>query len=89
MAVLGGVLTSRLTTELVRELSDAGRGVDPNALFNGTARIAPELAAGAERALASSLHTVFVLMVPLAVVAMACAFALQERTLARTHEERG
>lgn len=88
VAVLGSVLASRLATELVRELSDAGRGVDPNALFNGTARIAPELAAGAERALASSLHTVFVLMVPLAVVAMACAFALQERTLARTHAER-
>jgi EmrB/QacA subfamily drug resistance transporter len=89
VAILGGVLTSRLATELVRELSDAGRGVDPNALFSGTARIAPELAAGAERALASSLHTVFLLMVPLAVVAMACAFALQERTLARTHAERG
>lgn len=89
VAILGTVLANRLTTELVRELQEAGRGVDPNALFNGTARVAPELAAGAERALASSLHTVFVLMVPLAVVAMACAFALQERTLARTHEERG
>lgn len=88
VAILGSVLANRLADDLVSELGEASRAVDPDQLFNGTARLAPNLLEGAQDALASSLHTVFLMLVPLAIAAIVLAFALKERPLARTHEER-
>lgn len=89
VAVLGTILANRLATELVAELGEAGRAVDPNRLFDGSNEIGVELLGGVQEALAASLHTVFLVLVPLAVAALALALALQEKPLARTHEERG
>lgn len=89
VAVLGTILANRLATELVAELGEAGRAVDPNRLFDGSNEIGVELLGGVQEALAASLHTVFLVLVPLAVGALALALALQEKPLARTHEERG
>lgn len=88
VAVLGALLTNRLATELVAELGEDGRGLDPNRLVDGAGRVPAELLAGAQDALASSLHAVFLVLVPLAVVALLCAIALPERSLARSHGER-
>lgn len=87
VAALGALLTNRLATELVAELGEPGRTVDPNRLFDGSAQIGAELLDGVQHALATSLHSVFLVLVPLAVVALACAVALPERALARTHAE--
>ncbi|MBJ7521391.1 MAG: MFS transporter [Solirubrobacteraceae bacterium] len=89
VAALGTILTNRLATELVAELGEPGSRLDPNRLVDGTNPLPAELLDGAQQALASSLHTVFLVLVPLAVGALALALALQEKPLARTHGERG
>ncbi|MBJ7330209.1 MAG: MFS transporter [Solirubrobacteraceae bacterium] len=86
VAALGTILANRLATELPKELGEAGRTLDPNRLLDGTNALGVELLDGAQQALAHSLHTVFLVLVPLAVGTLALALALQEKTLATTQD---
>jgi hypothetical protein len=81
VAVLGAVLTARLTGELRDRLGAAASAVDPERLLQGDTRVPAELLEGTRDALAASLGTVFLLVVPLAVAALALALALPERPL--------
>ena len=82
VAGLGALLTSRLGTELVDQLGRAGRRIDPNQVVqSGSAQLPPRLADGVQTALSNSLHSVFLVCVPIAVIGLALAFALEERPL--------
>lgn len=84
VAGLGTLLANRLTTELPRHLGPAAARVDPNRLLQGGTNVPAALRAGTHAALAGSLHTVFLVCVPLAAIGLALAFALEERPL-RAH----
>ena len=76
ISILGAVLSARLTAELAG-LGDATAGhVDVNGLLHGSS-----VPATVELALASSLRTVFVALLPLAVIALVLAIRLEERPL--------
>jgi MFS family permease len=82
VAGLGALLTSRLGTELVDQLGRAGSRIDPNQVVqSGSAQLPPRLADGVQTALSNSLHSVFLVCVPIAVVGLALAFALEEMPL--------
>jgi EmrB/QacA subfamily drug resistance transporter len=82
VAGLGALLTSRLGTELVDQLGRAGSRIDPNQVVqSGSAQLPPRLADGVQTALSNSLHSVFLVCVPIAVIGLALAFALEERPL--------
>jgi EmrB/QacA subfamily drug resistance transporter len=83
VAGLGVLLTHRLDAELSAHLGAAASRVDPDRLLQGGA-VAHELQSGTDAALAAALHTVFVVSLPLAVVALALALALPNRPLRGT-----
>jgi EmrB/QacA subfamily drug resistance transporter len=84
VAGLGALLTSRLATELVKQLGAVGRRIDPNTVVqSGSVRLPPRLADAVQTALSNSLHSVFLACVPIAAIGLALAFGLEERPLRR------
>ena len=79
-AGLGALLSHRLDDELAERLGAAAARVDTDRLLQGDS-VAPALREGTDAALAASLHTVFVVSLPIALVALALAVALPIRPL--------
>jgi EmrB/QacA subfamily drug resistance transporter len=84
VAGLGALLTARLGVELVKQLGRAGERIDPNEVVrSGAAHVGGPLAGGVQTALSNSIHSVFLVCVPIAAVGLALAFALEEKPLRR------
>jgi MFS family permease len=81
VAALGTLLANRLASELPAHLGPAAARVDVDRLLQGHAHVSAALQEGTRAALAASLHTVFVVVVPLAAIGFALAFLLPERPL--------
>jgi hypothetical protein len=95
VAALGGILASRLHGELAAQLGSAAKTVNPQLLLQSpaTASYLPaQLVHGVRLALALSLHSVFDVCLPLAVVTVVTALLLKElplrtKTGIETHAE--
>jgi MFS family permease len=84
VAGLGALLTGRLGVELVKQLGPIGNRIDPNTVVqSGAAHLPPRIADGVATALSNSLHSVWLVCVPIAAIGLALAFALEERPLRR------
>jgi EmrB/QacA subfamily drug resistance transporter len=84
VAGLGALLTARLGVELVNQLGAVGKRIDPNNVVqSGAGHLPPRLADGVQTALSNSLHSVWLVCVPIAAVGLLLAFALEERPLRR------
>jgi EmrB/QacA subfamily drug resistance transporter len=84
VAGLGALLTGRLGVELVKQLGPIGKRIDPNTVVqSGAAHLPPRIADGVATALSNSLHSVWLVCVPIAAIGLALAFALEERPLRR------
>ena len=83
VAVLGTVLSNRLSSELVTQLGDDARRIDTRSLLHGGLHVPKGLEAGTA-ALSASLHEVFLVLVPVAVLAVVLAAILPERPLSRS-----
>jgi EmrB/QacA subfamily drug resistance transporter len=84
VAGLGTLLTSRLSSELPDHVGRAAARIDPNRLVQSDAGHLPSgLADGVQAALSASLHSVFLVCVPIAVIGLALAFSLEQRPLRR------
>jgi hypothetical protein len=81
VAGLGGLLAARLTTELSERLGAAATRIDQDRLLEGSAAIPADLVTGAQHALAASLQSVFIALVPVAVFGFLVALRLEERPL--------
>jgi MFS family permease len=84
VALFGAVLANRLSANLARDLPGGGRGIDLSALRQSPQRIAELPAALREdvvQAFASSLHVVYLSVIPFAVVSVLLALRLEERPL--------
>ena len=82
VAGLGALLTDRLGGQLVKQLGEAGRRIDPNNVVQtGAGHLPPRVADGVQTALSNSLHSVWLVCVPIAVIGLALAFKLEERPL--------
>jgi EmrB/QacA subfamily drug resistance transporter len=86
IAVLGAVLAARLSAELTAALGDAASRIDQDRLLEGSAAIPAGLVAGTQDALGAALHTVFLALIPIAVLGLVFALCLEERPL-RTASE--
>jgi EmrB/QacA subfamily drug resistance transporter len=84
VAGLGALLASRLGAELQARLGDASSRVDQDRLLEGRGGIPSGLLEGTQDALAAALHSVFVALVPIAVLGFLLALRLQERPLRQT-----
>ena len=80
VAALGALLANRLAAELTAQLGADASRVDKDRLLN-TGSVPSDLAASTQAALADALHVVFVAAVPLGVLAVLLAIALEERPL--------
>src|SRR5262249_25484945 len=81
VAGLGALMPARLPHELESRLGPAAQRVDPNRLLqapSGGGRLSSALVGDVQDALAASLHTVFVAMVPLFCVAVVLSVLLRE-----------
>jgi len=86
-AMFGSFLTRRLTTELAVRLGGSGQDINSSALLAGTIGLTdlPAQTVQAVRlALAASLHTAFVMGLPLMALALVAALALKELPLRTT-----
>jgi EmrB/QacA subfamily drug resistance transporter len=84
VAGLGALLTHRLTVELSQHLGSAGSRIDPNRVVqSGAAHLPPRIAHGVQASLSASLHSVFLVCVPLAALGLLLAIVLEERPLRR------
>ena len=84
VAALGGILASRLHGELAAQLGSAAKTVNPQLLLQSPAtasHLPAQLVHGVRLALALSLHSVFDVCLPLAVVTVATALLLKELPL--------
>jgi EmrB/QacA subfamily drug resistance transporter len=81
VAALGTLLANRLASELVHELGAASGRVDTDGLLRGSAHVPAALLAGTREALASSLHSAFLALVPLAAIGLVLAWFLPEKPL--------
>ena len=81
---LGVLLATRVAAELGHRLGASARGIDPNRLLQGDVRVRPALLHGTRMALASAMHDVFLVGIPIAVAMLVAAVALPERPLRRT-----
>jgi hypothetical protein len=81
VAGLGALLAVRLSSELTERLGAAASGIDQNRLLEGGAAIPAGLVAGTQHALADSLHSVFLALIPIAVLGLLFAFRLEELPL--------
>ncbi|HZO35775.1 MAG TPA: MDR family MFS transporter [Solirubrobacteraceae bacterium] len=84
VAALGTVLTNRLSSELAGRLGDDASRIDTRSLLEGGLHLPAALEAGTTMALSASLHSVFVVLVPLALVVLVLAAMLPERPLSRS-----
>jgi len=84
VAGLGALLTGRLGVELVKQLGAAGKRIDPNTVVqSGAGHLPPRVADSVATALSNSLHSVWLVCIPLAAIGLALAFALEEQPLRR------
>jgi EmrB/QacA subfamily drug resistance transporter len=81
VAVLGALLATRLSAELEERLGAAASRIDQDRLLEGGAAIPADLVTGTQHALAASLHSVFLALVPVAVFGFLVALRLEERPL--------
>ena len=81
VAALGTLLANRLGAELVARLGPDAERVDIDRLLGSGGRTVSGLSGATQAALADALHTVFLAAVPLGLVALGLALALQERQL--------
>jgi EmrB/QacA subfamily drug resistance transporter len=81
VAGLGAILASRLASELPAHLGAAAGRIDQGRLLEGGAAIPADLLRGTQEALAASLHTVFIVLVPLAALGLILALRLEEHPL--------
>ncbi|HEY2603686.1 MAG TPA: MDR family MFS transporter [Thermoleophilaceae bacterium] len=82
VAGLGALLTARLGVELVKQLGNVGKHIDPNRVVqSGSGRLPARIADGVQTALANSLHSVFLVCIPIAAIGLALAFLLEEKPL--------
>ncbi len=84
VAGLGALLTHRLTVELGQHLGGAGSRIDPNRVVqSGAAHLPARIAHGVQTSLSASLHSVFLVCVPIAALGLLLAIVLEERPLRR------
>jgi EmrB/QacA subfamily drug resistance transporter len=84
VAGLGALLTHRLTVELAQHLGGTGARIDPNRVVqSGAAHLPARIADGVQNSLSASLHSVFVVCVPIAALGLLLAIVLEERPLRR------
>jgi EmrB/QacA subfamily drug resistance transporter len=81
---LGALLASRVAAELAHRLGASAQQVDTNRLLQGGAHVPLALLHGTREALASGMHSVFLVGIPIAVAMLAVALLLPERPLRRT-----
>jgi EmrB/QacA subfamily drug resistance transporter len=81
VAGLGGLLAARLSAELSERLGAAATRIDQDRLLEGGGAIPADLVTGAQHALAASLQSVFIALVPVAVFGFLVALRLEERPL--------
>jgi EmrB/QacA subfamily drug resistance transporter len=81
VAGLGALLAARLASELGERLGAAASQVDQDRLLEGSAAIPADLVAATQHALADSLHSVFLALIPIAVLGLLFAFRLEELPL--------
>jgi EmrB/QacA subfamily drug resistance transporter len=84
VATLGAILNSRLAVELPARLGEAASSVTPQRLLespDAIHEVPAELVAGTQEALAVALHTVFVVCVPVVVLALAVSLLLKDLPL--------
>jgi MFS family permease len=81
---LGALLAGRVAVELTHQLGAAGRTIDPNRLLQGGAHVPPGLLQGTREALASAMHSVFLVGIPIAAAMLVVALLLPERPLRST-----
>jgi EmrB/QacA subfamily drug resistance transporter len=81
IAGLGALLAARLSSELTVRLGEAASRIDQNRLLEGSAVIPAELVAATRNALADALHSVFLALIPIAVLGLVFALCLEERPL--------
>jgi EmrB/QacA subfamily drug resistance transporter len=81
VAGLGAVLASRLAAELPAHLGAAAGRVDQGRLLQGGSAVPADLLRGTQEALGASLHTVFVVLVPVAAMGLILALRLEEHPL--------
>ncbi|MFA5890383.1 MAG: MDR family MFS transporter [Actinomycetota bacterium] len=86
VAVLGTVLNQRLVSEITTRLGPAGRVMDVRGLLKSarTVDLSPQAAEALRGALAASLHSVFMVALPIVAAALIPALLLKEIPL-RTH----
>ena len=84
VAGLGALLTARLGVELVKQLGNVGKRIDPNNVVqSGAGHLPPRIADGVNTALSNSLHSVWLVCLPIAAIGLVLAFMLEERPLRR------
>jgi EmrB/QacA subfamily drug resistance transporter len=81
VAAFGAVLNTRLSTELHERLGARADLVDTSRLIDRSTGAGRGSALAVQEALAASVHTVFLLMVPMAAVLLLLALLLEERPL--------
>jgi hypothetical protein len=81
VAGLGALLAARLASELSERLGAAASQVDQDRLLEGGSAIPADLVAATQHALADSLHSVFLALIPVAVLGLLLAFRLEELPL--------
>jgi EmrB/QacA subfamily drug resistance transporter len=85
VAVFGAILNHELTSNLTRDLgTDVAAGLATSASPAAVAQLPPEVHAGFVQAYATSLDTVFLVAVPVAVVAFVLTWLLPEVPLRKT-----
>jgi EmrB/QacA subfamily drug resistance transporter len=86
VAALGGLLSNRLTAELLDHVGRAAAAhIDTSDLIQGPGQhLQSPLRDGIEAALSASLHVVFLALIPLAALGIALALGLKERPLRRS-----
>jgi len=83
-AALGSILSAQLKAALPRQLGSASSRVDPQRLLQAASAargLPPELVHGVRVALAESLHTVFLVCLPIAACTIIAALLLKELPL--------
>ena len=84
VAGLGALLTARLGVELVKQLGNAGKRIDPNNVVqSGAGHLPARIADGVNTALSNSLHSVWLVCLPVAALGLVLALMLEERPLRR------
>jgi EmrB/QacA subfamily drug resistance transporter len=81
VAGLGALLAARLSAELEANLGAGASRIDQDRLLEGSAAIPADLLLGTQEALGSALHSVFIALVPIAVLAFVFGLRLPERPL--------